>query len=62
MRLDRIAALLEPLAGLPVTVYEHKVVEVLTSIGVPAVAVIAALLGRARAADPLPVTEGRDTP
>lgn len=53
VRLDRLAALHEPLAGLPVTDYEHRIVEHLAGSDVPEVAVIVALLHRARAAHPL---------
>ena len=55
VRLDRVAALREPLAGVPVSDYEHRLVEWLAAFDVPTVAVFVALLHRARAAAPLPV-------
>jgi hypothetical protein len=53
VRLDRVAALREPLTGLAVSDYEHRAVEWLAGFDVPTVAVFAALLHRARAAAPL---------
>lgn len=53
VRLDRQAALLEPLAELPVSELEHRYVEWLAGCDVPTVAVVVALLHRARAAAPL---------
>lgn len=53
VRLDRVAALREPLAGLAVTDYEHRAVECLAGFDTATVAVFVALLHRARAAAPL---------
>lgn len=53
VRLDRQAALLEPLVGLPVSDLEHRYVEWLAGMDTPTVAVFGALLHRARAAGPL---------
>ena len=54
VRLDRVAALREPLDGLPVSEFEHRMIEWLAGFDVPTVAVFVALLHRARAAAPLP--------
>lgn len=59
VRLDRVAALREPLEGLPVSDYEHRLIEHLAGFDVPTVAVFVALLHRARAADPLPAGGAR---
>lgn len=53
VRLDRVCALVEPLAGLTVTDLEHRILEHLAGSDVPEVAVLVALLHRARAARPL---------
>jgi hypothetical protein len=53
VRLDRLAALLEPLDRLTVTDYEHRHLEWLAGFDIPTVAVLAALLRRARAARPV---------
>lgn len=53
LHLDRVAALVEPLAGLVVTEHEHGVMEWLAGWDVPTVAVVVSLLHRARAAAPL---------
>lgn len=53
LRLDRLAALIEPLAGLEVTDYEHGILEHLAQGGeTHVVAVLAGLLWRAREAAP----------
>jgi hypothetical protein len=54
VRLDRVAALLEPLAGLLLSEHEHRVVEHLAGDDVPTVAVLARLLWAARLAAPIP--------
>ena len=51
--LYRLAALCEPLAGLDVTEHEHRVLEHLADEDTPTVAVVAALLHRARRAPSL---------
>jgi hypothetical protein len=51
---DRAAALLEPLAGLEVSEFERHIVSWLAGWETGTVAVVAALLHRARAAAPLP--------
>jgi hypothetical protein len=52
VRLDRLAALREPLDGLTVTDYEVRYLRWLAEVGdTPTMAVIAALLRRARAAE-----------
>lgn len=53
VHLDRLAALAEPLAGLPVTDYEHRHIDWLAAFDTSTVAVFASLLHRARAAAPL---------
>jgi hypothetical protein len=53
VRLDRLAAMLEPLHGLDVSDYEHRTLEWLAGWETSTVAVLAALLHRARAAAPL---------
>lgn len=53
VRLDRVAALREPLAGLEVTELEHRVLEWLAGCDVGTVAVIVGLVHRARAGEPL---------
>jgi hypothetical protein len=50
---DALAALLEPLAGLPVSDYERRILHWLTGWGISTVAALAALLYRARAGAPL---------
>ncbi|MGH3566158.1 MAG: hypothetical protein ACRDRH_09025 [Pseudonocardia sp.] len=50
IHLDRVAALGEPLDGLPVSDYEHRVLEWAAGLDVSTVAVLAALLHRTRAA------------
>ena len=57
-RLDKIAALLEPLHGLAMSDYEHTVVEHVAGADIPETAVLVALLWRARAAAPLPDPTG----
>jgi hypothetical protein len=57
VHLDRVAALGEPLDGLPVSDYEHRVLEWVAGLDMSTVAVLAALLHRARAAGPLPSTD-----
>jgi hypothetical protein len=52
VREDRRRTLLEPLDGLTVTEYERRVLEWVGGFDTPTVAVVAALLRRARAADP----------
>ncbi len=52
-RLDRQEALREPLAGLPLSEYERRIVEHLAAADTGEVAVIVALLHRARAAVPV---------
>lgn len=53
VRLDRVVALREPLAGLVVTDLEHRVLERLAGWDIGTVAVIVGLVRRARAAEPL---------
>jgi hypothetical protein len=53
VRLDRVAALREPLAGLVVTELEHRLLEWLAGWDVGTVAVVVGVLHRARAAEPL---------
>jgi hypothetical protein len=53
IRVDRLAALLEPLAGLEITDYERQTLDWLARWEVGTVAVVAGLLHRARAAAPL---------
>lgn len=53
VRLDRVAALREPLAGMAVTDLEHGVLEWLAGYDVGTVAVLVGLLHRARASEPL---------
>lgn len=53
VRLDRLAALREPLAGLVVTDLEHRVLEWLAGWDVGTVAVMVGLLHRSRAGEPL---------
>lgn len=53
VQLDRLTALVEPLAGLEVTAYEHSLLEWLAGWETSTVAVLAGLLHRARAAEPL---------
>lgn len=59
VRLDRLAALLEPLSGLEVSEREHRLLEWLAGWDTPTVAIVAALLRRARAAVPLPASGAR---
>lgn len=58
VRLDKLAALLEPLHGLAVSDYEHRVLDHLAGDDMPTVAVYARLLHAARAAEPLPPAAG----
>jgi hypothetical protein len=60
VRQHRLRALVEPLDGLPVTDYEHRIVEWLAGFDTPTVAVVAALLRRARAAQPPAEETGDD--
>lgn len=53
VRLDRVAALREPLAGMAVTDLEHRMLEWLAGWDIGTVAVVVGLLHRARAAEPL---------
>ena len=53
VQLDRVGALLEPLAGLKVSEREYAIVEWLAGWDVPTVAPIVRLLHAARAASPL---------
>ena len=53
VRLDRVAALREPLAGLVVTDLEHGVLEWLAGWDIGTVAIIVGLVHRARAGEPL---------
>jgi len=55
---ERLAALLEPLDGMEVAPYEHRILAWLAGWEDSTVAVVAALRHRARAADPLPVGRG----
>ena len=55
--LDRVAALAEPLDGLPVTDYEHRLLEHIAGYDVDTVAVVVSLLWRARLAAPLDVED-----
>jgi hypothetical protein len=57
VRQDRLRTLVEPLDGLSVTDYEHRILEWLAGFDVPIVAVVAALLRRARSARPLAEAE-----
>ena len=50
---DRVAALTEPLAGLPLGTYDRRIVEWLAGFDVPTVGGVVSLLHRARAARPL---------
>jgi hypothetical protein len=50
---DRLAAMLEPLAGMDVSAYERQILGWLSGWETSTVAVVAALLHRARAAFPL---------
>ena len=56
VQLDREAALREPLAGLELSVREHRIVEWLAGWDVPTIAPLVRILHAARAAAPL--TEG----
>jgi hypothetical protein len=49
---DRVAAVLEPLDGLPLGTYDRRMVEWLAGFDVPTVGGIVSLLHRARAARP----------
>ena len=64
MRLDRLAALAEPLAGLAVTDYEHGRLEYLAEDETHVVAVLANLLRRCREAPvgEVPTPDPADTP
>ena len=50
---DRVAAVLEPLDGLPLGTYDRRMVEWLAGFDVPTVGGVVSLLYRARAARPL---------
>ncbi len=58
VHLDRVAALLEPLAGIEVSDREHAIVEWIAGFDVPTVAPVVRLLHAARAAAPLAAHDG----
>lgn len=53
VRLDRVAALHEPLLGLPVSDYEHRIIDWRAGWEIPTVAVVVRRLHAACAAAPL---------
>ncbi len=57
VQLDRVAALLEPLAGLALSEREHAIVEWLAGWDVHTIAPVVRMLHTARAAAPLPPAE-----
>jgi hypothetical protein len=59
VHLDRMAALLEPLAGLDLSEREHAAVGWLAGWDIPTIAPIVRLLHAARAAEPLPAGSAR---
>ena len=58
IHLDRVAALLEPLAGTDISEREHAIIEWLAGWDIPRVALVVRLLGAARAAVPLTECDG----
>jgi hypothetical protein len=53
LRVDRAAAVLEPLDGLPLGIYDHQTAEWLAGFDIPTIGGVVSLLHRARAARPL---------
>lgn len=53
IRADYLAALTEPLAGIALGAYDHRIIAWLAGWDVPTVGTVASLLHRARAAAPL---------
>lgn len=60
LQLDRLAALVEPLAGLDLTALEHRVLAWLADGEVHVIAVLAGLLWRAREAETPPIDAAPD--
>jgi hypothetical protein len=53
MRADNLAALAEPLAGIKLGDYDHRILTWMAGWDIPTIAAVASLLHRARAAAPL---------